>query len=89
MPTLSSYVLQMAQYKEQTVFIEQGVYRSREYSYGQVVERARAFSLWLRSRQLGAEAEHEAARVVLWATPGAGWATSSPREASGAKDRAC
>jgi len=74
MPTLSSYILRMSELKEQTAFIEQGVYRSSEYSYGHVVERALAFAHWLRSRGLGAENGHEPPRVVLWATPGARWA---------------
>ncbi|TAM79553.1 MAG: hypothetical protein EPN47_17260 [Acidobacteria bacterium] len=74
MSTLSSYILRMAKYEEQTAFIEQGVYRSHEYSYGLVVERALALSEWLRRRQLGAEMGHEAPRVVLWAIPGARWA---------------
>jgi long-chain acyl-CoA synthetase len=74
MPTLSSYILQMAQHEEQTSFIEQGVYRSHEYSYGFVVERALAFARWLRQKQLGAEAGREAPRVVLRAIPGARWA---------------
>ena len=74
MPTLSSYILQMARFKQQTAFIEQGVYRSREYSYALVVDRALAFSKWLRTKQLGAEAGGEAPRVVLWAVPGARWA---------------
>lgn len=74
MSTLSSYILRMAKYKEQTAFIEQGVYRSHEYSYALVVERALAFSAWLRRRQLRAEMGHEAPRVVLWAVPGARWA---------------
>jgi long-chain acyl-CoA synthetase len=74
MPTLSSYILQMAPLKQQTAFIEQGVYRSREYSYALVVDRARAFAGWLRSRRSGAEAEGEAPRVVLWAVPSAQWA---------------
>ncbi|MEJ2008265.1 MAG: AMP-binding protein, partial [Acidobacteriota bacterium] len=64
----------MSELKEQTAFIEQGVYRSSEYSYGQIVERALAFSHWLRSRGLGVEAGCEAQRLVLWATPGARWA---------------
>jgi long-chain acyl-CoA synthetase len=74
MPTLSSYILRMTQYREQMAFVEQGVYRSHEYSYELVVERALAFSEWLRQRQLGAVAGQEAARVVLWAVPGAQWA---------------
>jgi long-chain acyl-CoA synthetase len=74
MPTLSSYILQMARLKRQTMFIEQGVYRSREYSYGLVVERAQAFAAWLRSKPFGAEAGGEAPRVVLWAAPNARWA---------------
>jgi long-chain acyl-CoA synthetase len=74
MPTLSSYILQMAQHGELTAFIEQGVYRSQVYSYGQVVERALAFSAWLRQKQLAARAGHEPPRVVLWAAPGARWA---------------
>ncbi len=74
MSTLSSYILRMAQYKKQAVFIEQGVYRSREYSYGLVLDRALAFSQWLRQKQLGTEAGQEASRVVLWAVPGAKWA---------------
>ena len=74
MPTLSSYILRMAQYREQTAFVEQGVYRSHEYSYGLVVERALAFSEWLRQKQLGAVAGREAPRVVMWAVPGARWA---------------
>ncbi len=76
MSTLSSYILQMARLKQQTAFIEQGVYRSREYSYGLVVERALAFAGWLRSKQFGAEAGGEAPRAVLWAVPGARWATA-------------
>jgi len=74
MPTLSSYILQMARLKQQTAFIEQGVYRSREYSYELVVERALAVAAWLRSRPFGAEAGGEAPRVVLWAVPNARWA---------------
>jgi long-chain acyl-CoA synthetase len=74
MPTLSSYILRMAQRKQQTAFIEQGVYRSHEYSYGLVVERALAFSGWLRQKKMGAEAGREPPRVVLWAIPGARWA---------------
>jgi long-chain acyl-CoA synthetase len=64
----------MAQYREQTAFIEQGVYRSHEYSYGLVMERALAFAAWLRQKQLGAETGREAPRVVLWASPSARWA---------------
>ncbi|HEX5413745.1 MAG TPA: AMP-binding protein [Terriglobia bacterium] len=74
MPSVSSYVLRMAKYKDQTAFIEQGVYRSHAYSYGQVVERALAFSEWVRRRQLAANPGSEAPRVVLWAIPGARWA---------------
>jgi long-chain acyl-CoA synthetase len=74
MPTLSSYILRMARQGGQTAFVEQGVYRSHEYSYGLVTERAMAFSEWLRLRHLGSEAGREAARVVLWAAPGARWA---------------
>jgi long-chain acyl-CoA synthetase len=74
MPTLSSYILQMARHKRQTAFIEQGVYRSHEYSYGLVVERALAFAAWLGRKQLAAQAGREAPRVVLWAMPGARWA---------------
>lgn len=74
MATLSSYILQMATHKRQTAFIEQGVYRSREYSYALVVDRARAFAGWLRSKQFGAETGDEAPRVVLWTVPGARWA---------------
>src|SRR5579859_6729690 len=74
MPTLTSYIQQMARLKQQTAFIEQGVYRSREYSYGLVVERARAFAGWLHSKQFCSEAGGEAPRVVLWAVPGARWA---------------
>ncbi len=74
MPTLTSYIQQMARLQKQTAFIEQGVYRSREYSYGLVVERARAFAGWLRSKQFCSEAGGEAPRVVLWAVPGARWA---------------
>ena len=73
MPTLSSYILQMARLKQQTAFVEQGVYRSREYSHALVVERALAFSHWLRSRQFVAEGGG-APRVILWAVPGARWA---------------
>jgi long-chain acyl-CoA synthetase len=72
--TLSSYILGMARQREQTAFIEQGVYRSHEYSNRQVVNRARAFSLWLRSKGLSAEAGREPPRVLLWAVPGARWA---------------
>ena len=74
MATLSSYILKMAPLKQQTAFIEQGVYRSREYSYAMVVDRARAFAGWLRSRRFGAESDGESPRVVLWAAPGARWA---------------
>lgn len=74
MPTLSSYILQMAPLKQQTAFIEQGVYRSREYSYAVVVDRALAFSHWLRSKGFGAKEGGEAPRVVLWAVPNARWA---------------
>jgi long-chain acyl-CoA synthetase len=74
MPTLSSYILQMAQHKRQVAFIEQGVYRSHEYSYGLVVERALAFAALLGRKQLAAQAGHEAPRVVLWAIPSARWA---------------
>ena len=73
-PSLSSYILRMAKYKEQTAFVEQGVYRSQEYSYGLVVERASAFSAWLRRSELGAMAGREAPRVVLRAIPSARWA---------------
>ena len=34
MPTLSSYILQMAQHRELTAFIEQGVYRSQPLQFG-------------------------------------------------------
>ena len=74
MPTLSSYILQMARLKQQTAFIEQGVYRSREYSYPLVVDRALAFAAWLLGQQLAAEAGREVPRVGLWAVPGARWA---------------
>jgi long-chain acyl-CoA synthetase len=74
MPTLTSYIQQMARLQQQTAFIEQGVYRSREYSYGLVVERARAFAGWLRSKRFCSIAGGEAPRVVLWAVPGARWA---------------
>ncbi len=74
MPTLSSYILQMGQQKGQTAFIEQGVYRSHEFSYGRVVERALAFSDCLHFRKLGAEVGCEPPRVILWAAPGARWA---------------
>jgi long-chain acyl-CoA synthetase len=74
MPTLSSYILEMSQLKRQTAFIEQGVYRSHEYSYGLVVERALAFAGWLRQKQLQAETGREAPRVILWAIPCARWA---------------
>ena len=74
MPTLSSYILRMAERKEQTAFIEQGVYRSNVYSYRRVVERASALAFWLRQKGLGAEAGREPPRVVLWAAPGARWA---------------
>ncbi|HEV2245670.1 MAG TPA: AMP-binding protein, partial [Terriglobia bacterium] len=73
-PSLSSYILRMAKYKEQTAFVEQGAYRSQEYSYGLVVERAWAFSAWLRRSNLGAMAGREAPRVVLRAIPSARWA---------------
>lgn len=72
--TLSSYILGMARQREQTAFIEQGVYRSHEYSNRQVVERAQSFSLWLRSKGLSVEAGREPPRVLLWAVPGARWA---------------
>ncbi|MCL5670622.1 MAG: long-chain fatty acid--CoA ligase, partial [Acidobacteria bacterium] len=71
---LSSYILRMAALGEQTAFIEQGVYRSRLYGYGQVVERARAFAHWLRSKRMGAEPGREAPRILLWAAPGSRWA---------------
>lgn len=74
MPTLSSYILRMLQYGKQTAFIEQGIYRSQEYSYRHVAERALAFAQRLRSKQAVPEAGCEAPRVVLWATPGAHWA---------------
>lgn len=74
MPTLSSYILQMARLEQQTAFIEQGVYRSREYSYALVVDRALAFAAWLGQKQLQSEAGSEAPRVVLWAVPDARWA---------------
>src|SRR5690348_12295730 len=73
-PSISSYILRMAKYKEQTAFVEQGVYRSQEYSYRLVVERASAFSAWLRRCDLGAMAGREAPRVVLRAIPSARWA---------------
>jgi len=71
---LSSYILRMASLGEQTAFIEQGVYRSRLYRYGEVVEAARAFAHWLRRKDLGAEPGREAPRILLWAAPGARWA---------------
>ena len=74
MPTLSSYILQMARLERQTAFVEQGVYRSHKYSYGLVVERALAFAAWLRRKQLAGETEREAPRVLLWAFPCARWA---------------
>ena len=74
MPALSSYILRMAEHGEQPAFIDQGVYRSNVYSYRQVVERASAFALWLRSKRLGAEAGSGPSRIVLWAAPGARWA---------------
>ncbi len=74
MATLFSYILRMTELKGQIAFVEQGVYRSNEYSYGQVVERALAFSFLLRSRGLGADTGHEPPRIVLWAAPGARWA---------------
>lgn len=73
-PSLSSYILRMEKHQEQTAFVEQGVYRSNIYSYGLVLQRALAFSEWLRRRRLGAMAGHEAPRVVLWAVPSARWA---------------
>ncbi|HXH51185.1 MAG TPA: AMP-binding protein [Terriglobia bacterium] len=74
MATLSSYILRMGQHGEQTAFVEQGVYRSHEYSYGLVVERALAFAAWLRQKQLGSGSGREPSRVILWAVPGARWA---------------
>lgn len=74
LPSLSSYILRMRKHKEQTAFIEQGAYRSQEYSYGLVLERALAFADWLRLRQMAATSGREAPRVVLWAIPGARWA---------------
>ena len=74
MPTLSTYILRMAEHKDQIAFIEQGVYRSREYGYQEVVERASAFAQWLRSKRLEAVPGQEPPRIVLWATPGAHWA---------------
>jgi long-chain acyl-CoA synthetase len=73
MPTLSSYILRMAEYEEQTAFIEHGVYRSREYGYGHVVERASAFAHWLRSKHVQARGQ-EPPRVIIWTAPGARWA---------------
>ena len=64
----------MARHKRQTAFIEQGVYRSHEYSYGLVMERALAFAACLGRKQLAAQAGRESPRVVLWAIPGARWA---------------
>src|SRR5579884_1933820 len=74
MSTLSTYILRMAEHKDQIAFIEQGVYRSREYGYQEVVERASAFAQWLRSKRLEAVPGQEPPRIVLWATPGAHWA---------------
>lgn len=71
---LSSYILRMADRGEDTAFIEQGPYRAQFYSYRQVVDRARAFAQWLRSKGLGSEPGREASRVLLWAPPGARWA---------------
>jgi len=71
---LSTYILRMASLGERTAFIEQGVYRSRLYSYGQVVERAQAFADWLRAQGLAAEPGREPPRILLWGAPGARWA---------------
>jgi long-chain acyl-CoA synthetase len=71
---LSSYILRMAEARDQTAFIEQGAYRARSYSYRHVTERARAFRQWLCSNGLGADNGREAPRVLLWASPGARWA---------------
>ncbi len=71
---LSKYILRMAEAGERTAFIEQGIYRSRVYSYARVVERARAFSSWLSERGLDAAGREEPPRVLLWAPPSAHWA---------------
>ncbi|HKT11623.1 MAG TPA: AMP-binding protein [Terriglobia bacterium] len=73
MSMLSSYILWMTRLKQRTAFVEQGVYRSREYTYELVVQQALAFSHWLRSRQFMAEGGG-APRMILWAAPGARWA---------------
>jgi long-chain acyl-CoA synthetase len=71
---LTTSILRMAQGGERTMFVEQGVYRSRQFSYAEVTERALAFSDWLKDRGLAAQPSREAPRVILWARPGARWA---------------
>ena len=64
----------MAEGGERTQFVEQGLYRSRRFSYAQVTERALSFSRWLEEKNLASTGHSEAPRVVLWARPGARWA---------------
>lgn len=71
---LAPYILRMADAGERIAFVEQGVYRSRFYSYAQVEERAVAFCHWLREQGMGATGDGEPARVIIWASPGARWA---------------
>ncbi len=71
---LSEYILRMSQYGGKTAFIEQGLYRSRAFTYAQVVERARAFAAWLDAKNLSRRNVADPPRVLIWAAPGARWA---------------
>ncbi len=73
---LTSYILRMASLGGRTAFIEQGLYRSRVYSYRQVTERARALASWLRAQGFSLQPGREPPRILLWAAPGARWAVA-------------
>lgn len=63
---LSSYILRMSELGRETAFVEQGAYRSRSYTYSEIVGRAQSFAKHLR--------EQRVEKMVLWAPPSAAWA---------------
>ena len=71
---LSRYILRMADFGSRTAFIEQGLYRSRRFTYAQVIERSTAFSAWLESSHLDGSKCADPPRILIWAKPSARWA---------------
>jgi long-chain acyl-CoA synthetase len=71
---ISRYILRMAESGSKTAFIEQGLYRSRAFSYAEVLGRAQAFAVWLESKQLSGRGASDPPRIMIWGRPGAHWA---------------